>query len=166
MWVNNILAYEHTGVIFPISLARFIIPYCLKFQVSAMFICGIILTALLSASGTAASDGKRGKQGHRPDFPSLQTMVKGKSNLLPTTVVDSLSFASTSNGAGEGLTYMEFFSEENCGGGVTYSTGFRAGLCLPASDYVRPPFANDDDYPDSFPFQSLKISNVTGTVTG
>ena len=93
-------------------------------------------------------------------------MMVRTSSALPTSAVDASLFASASNASSDdGLTYLEFYNEENCGGGVTYSTGFRAGLCLPSSDYVRPPFATDDDYPDSFPFQSLKISNVTGTCT-
>jgi hypothetical protein len=64
-----------------------------------------------------------------------------------------------------GITYLEFYSEENCGGQITYSTGYKADICLPANDYVRPPFLDDDDFYYKFPFQSLKISNVTGDNT-
>jgi hypothetical protein len=64
-----------------------------------------------------------------------------------------------------GITYLEFYSEANCGGSLTYSTGYKADICLPANDYVRPPFLDDDDFYYKFPFQSLKISNVTGERT-
>lgn len=124
-----------------------------------------ILTVLLIAGTVTAGNtkSKDGNRDYRSQYPSVQTMLMRSSSALPTSSVDTKLYAPLANAnVGEGLTYLEFYGEENCGGGVTYSTGFRAGFCLPASDYVRPPFATDDDYPDSFPFQSLKISNVTG----
>lgn len=60
------------------------------------------------------------------------------------------------------MTYLDFYADTLCTGEVTYSTGYRAGQCLPSNDYVRPPFTDEDDFYDNYPFQSLKIHNVTG----
>jgi hypothetical protein len=99
----------------------------------------------------------------RPRFPSLQSMMEPDSTaaqvLAPRTV--SASKAS-STAQPSGLTYLEFYSEENCGGSVTYSSGYKSNVCLPANDYVRPPFADDDEFYYKFPFQSLRITDLTG----
>lgn len=95
------------------------------------------------------------------NFPSFDSMFA-----MPTTrSKDTVSTAaaqptlSTTNTAG--LVYMEFYADSICGGSVTFSSGFRADYCLPANDYIRPPFSDEDDYYYSFPFQSMKLSNVT-----
>jgi hypothetical protein len=81
--------------------------------------------------------------------------------VLKPTVSKVLSKEASSSGH-SGITYLEFYAEANCGGSITYSTGYKSNLCLPANDYVRPPFADDDDFYYKFPFQSLRISNLTG----
>jgi len=129
----------------------------------AISIFTVLITAAVSDARSIVRNDKA--RDYLALYPSLPAMMIRPSSALPTSSVDAALFASASSvSTDDGLTYMDFYKEENCGGGVTYSTGFRAGLCLPSSDYVRPPLANDDDYPDSFPFQSLKISNITGTV--
>lgn len=74
----------------------------------------------------------------------------------------TLASANVSANNTAGLVYMEFYSIPGCDGPVSYSSGYRADFCLPANDYVRPPFSNDDEFYYTYPFKSIKISNVTG----
>jgi hypothetical protein len=99
----------------------------------------------------------------RPRFPSLQSMMEPDSTAAQVLAPRTLSTSKASSTAQpSGLTYLEFYSEENCGGSVTYSSGYKSNVCLPANDYVRPPFADDDEFYYKFPFQSLRITDLTG----
>lgn len=99
----------------------------------------------------------------RVKFPSLTTMMTPDSDVATLLKPQKLSGASTAaSSQPSGLTYLEFYSEPNCAGSITYSSGYRSNLCLPANDYVRPPFADNDDFYYKFPFQTLRISNLTG----
>jgi hypothetical protein len=99
----------------------------------------------------------------RPRFPSLQSMMEPDSTVAQVLAPRTLSASKADSTAQpSGLTYLEFYSEEDCGGSVTYSSGYKSNVCLPANDYVRPPFADDDEFYYKFPFQSLKITDLTG----
>jgi hypothetical protein len=107
-----------------------------------------------------------------PQNPKEKAFPRFETVLSPATTPDlftlkeapaelDLSSSSTTNG---GLTYLEFYSQPNCEGAITYSSGLKAGLCLPANDYVRPPFEDDDNFYYKFPFQSFMMGNVTGSM--
>ena len=93
-----------------------------------------------------------------PSFDSMFTMPKTRS-MDTVSIAAAQPTLSSTNSAG--LVYLEFYANSTCGGPVTFSSGFRADYCLPANDYIRPPFSDEDDYYYSFPFQSMKLSNVT-----
>lgn len=95
---------------------------------------------------------------HFPSFETLFSMPTTQSVGTVSTTADQPVLSSTNTG---GLLYMEFYGDSMCGGPVTFSSGFRADYCLPLSDYIRPPFSDEDDYEDSFKFQSMKLINVT-----
>ena len=104
----------------------------------------------------------------RAEFPSLRALLNPThkaSALFSTSQIELEQSTSTPPPPSittTGMTYLQFYSNQQCGGEITYTTGYTAGMCLPANDYVRPPFTNDDYFPYTFPFRSLRISNVTG----
>ena len=108
---------------------------------------------------------------HSHVFPTLGELL-GRSNYHKVSAGKSQGLLSSSeltssalktSSIGNGLVYLEFYPELSCAGSVTYSTGINSGMCLPANNYVRPPFADDDEFYYKFPFQSFRIDGVTGT---
>lgn len=100
------------------------------------------------------------------NFPSFETLFPMPTAGSVDTDTMAASHATVSATNTAGLLYMDFYADSTCGGSVTFSSGFRADYCLPANDYIRPPFSDEDDYYYSFPFQSMKLSNVTESCDG
>jgi hypothetical protein len=124
---------------------------------------GHVLALFCAAALVIGAVKNNGFKDPRPRFPSLQSMMEPDSTAAQVLTPRTLSASKASSTAQpSGLTYLEFYSEENCGGSVTYSSGYKSNVCLPANDYVRPPFADDDEFYYKFPFQSLRITDLTG----
>lgn len=102
----------------------------------------------------------------RGKYPSLKELMLPESEMYSVFEVKSIAAKepNTVASATYGMTYLDFYANDECTGEVTYSTGYREGLCLPSNDYVRPPLTDEDDYYYKFPFQSLRIHNVTGSL--
>ena len=124
---------------------------------------GIIVLCIVFVYGVQSTQ-TIGFRDSRANYPSLENMIvedSATSVLFKPTILKPsvVPVSSTSSG---GFAYLEFYSQSSCSGSITYSTGYRAGMCLPTSDYVRPPLTDEDDFYYKFPFQSLRISNLTG----
>lgn len=105
----------------------------------------------------------------RPMYPSLKTLMLPENQIYSVFNVNSFNPSELQQPKGlvstsSGMTYLEFYANDQCSGDVTYSTGYREGLCLPSNDYVRPPLTDEDDFYYKYPFQSLSIHNVTGNL--
>lgn len=100
----------------------------------------------------------------RGKYPSLKELMLPANEIYSVFEVNSINTQGSNMVASTmyGMTYLDFYANDECTGDVTYSTGYREGLCLPSNDYVRPPLTDEDDYYYKFPFQSLRIHNVTG----
>ena len=121
-------------------------------------ICGAI------GSSGVAGQGKTSLA--RSTLPTLVQLVQpGQlASVFDVITVDASNAMEPVSGAtaDSGMTYLEFYADDSCDGPVTFTSGYSAGICLPASDYVRPPLSEDDHYPNTQPFQSLMIKDVTG----
>jgi len=123
-------------------------------MLTCRFICSVVFCSVYGARLVKSSIPLE-------NFPSFETMFTMPTLRSMDTVTTTAAQPTLSSTNTAGLVYMEYYADSMCGGPVTFSSGFRADYCLPANDYIRPPFSDEDDYYHSFPFQSMKLSNVT-----
>lgn len=127
-------------------------------------------------TGSVATQLKYSEQLQRPtgllDFQQKMSLFSaqhddvlnnGKDTENMNDVHSHVSEKSYTGGSDRSVTYIEFYSGKACTGEVAYASGYSADLCLPASDYVKPPFGDDDNFYYSLPFKSLIIHDVAGT---
>ncbi|KAJ1426017.1 hypothetical protein B484DRAFT_87040, partial [Ochromonadaceae sp. CCMP2298] len=93
--------------------------------------------------------------------PSLKNgLLQRGAAFMPLTPIEPIAQAAAATGS-DGIAYLEFYEGADCGGAISLSSGVRSNLCLPSTDYVKPPFADDDTFYYKYPFQSLRLENLT-----